>query len=72
MLAGLFLVLNLLPRFVILNPIGPIVRVATAAGPGRPVEENLVLAGCNETGALGRAFQRMRRSLEEAMKMLDA
>jgi protein-histidine pros-kinase len=69
--AGLILALNLLLQFVILNPIGRIVRVATAASLGRPVEENLVLTGRDEIGELSRAFQRMRRSLEEAMKMLD-
>lgn len=70
--AGLMLGLNLLLHFVILNPISRIVRFATAASLGKPVEQDLLPTGRDEIGELGRAFQRMRRSLEEAAKMLGA
>ncbi|NKE45892.1 DUF3365 domain-containing protein [Roseomonas frigidaquae] len=70
--AGLMLGLNLLLHFVILNPISRIVRFATAASLDKPVEQDLLPTGRDEIGELGRAFQRMRRSLEEAAKMLGA
>ncbi|MGX9965597.1 c-type heme family protein [Roseomonas sp. F4] len=69
---GLMVALNLLLHFVILRPMDRIVRIATAVSLGKPVEENFTVTGRDQMGELGRAFQRMRRSLEEAVRMLGA
>jgi protein-histidine pros-kinase len=68
--AGLMLALNLLLHFVVIRPVTRMSRAATAVSLGQPEAEEFVATGRDEIGELGRAFTRMRRSLDQAIKML--
>lgn len=70
---GLMLVLNLLLHLVIIRPITRISAAATAVSLGQDVAPgDFEAKGKDEVGELGRAFTRMRRSLDQAVKMLSA
>ena len=62
--------LNLLLRYLIVRPVMTISAVATQVSLGHSAEE-LRPAGHDEISALSSAFNRMRRSLEHAMAMLE-
>ena len=71
--AGLMLVLNLLLHFVILRPMTRISAAATAVSLGQDVPAgDFEAKGKDEVAELGRAFTRMRRSLDQAVKMLSS
>lgn len=70
---GLMAVLNLLLHFVILRPMMRISTAATAVSLGQEVpEDGFEAKGKDEVAELGRAFTRMRRSLDQAVKMLSS
>lgn len=70
---GLMAVLNLLLHFVILRPMTRISTAATAVSLGQEVpEDGFEAKGKDEVAELGRAFTRMRRSLDQAVKMLSS
>jgi protein-histidine pros-kinase len=73
-LAAVFLVmivvLNLLLQFVIIRPVGRISRLATDVSMGNMDAPELVVRGRDEIASLAEAFNRMRRSLANALKML--
>jgi HAMP domain-containing protein len=70
--AGLMLVLNLLLHLVIIRPMTRISAAATAVSLGQDVPPAaFAVAGRDEVAELGRAFTRMRRSLDQAVKMLS-
>ncbi|MBX9752108.1 MAG: DUF3365 domain-containing protein [Roseococcus sp.] len=70
---GLMLVLNLLLHLVIIRPVTRISAAATAVSLGQDVPAgDFEAKGKDEVAELGRAFTRMRRSLDQAVKMLSA
>jgi protein-histidine pros-kinase len=68
--ACLMLTLNLLLHLVVIRPVARLSSMATAVSLGQPVPDQPVPAGGDEISELARAFARMRRSLETAMRML--
>lgn len=69
---GLMLVLNLLLHWLILKPVTRISAAATAVSLGQEVPADAFAGtGKDEVAELGRAFTRMRRSLDQAVKMLS-
>ncbi len=70
---GIMLMLNLLLQLVVIGPVTRMSRTATAVSLGQSAEaEDFPSAGRDEMSELGRAFTRMRRSLDQAVKMLGA
>jgi HAMP domain-containing protein len=63
-------ILNGLLHYLIIRPVKTISNIATEVSLGREAEE-IKPFGNDEISALGRAFNRMRRSLNQAMQMLD-
>lgn len=71
--AGLMLALNLLLQWVVIGPVNRMSRIATAVSLGRAAQaDDFITTGRDEMSELGRAFTRMRRSLEQAVKMLGS
>jgi protein-histidine pros-kinase len=70
--AGLLVALNVLISFVVIRPITRMAQTATAVSLGQQDAEEFPAQGRDEIAELGRAFTRMRRSLDQAVKMLDA
>jgi protein-histidine pros-kinase len=68
---GLMVALNLLMYLVVIRPVGLMSRTATAVSLGQSDAEEFPAKGRDEIAELGRAFTRMRRSLDQAVKMLD-
>ena len=73
-LAGVFAVMvvlvNLMLHYVIIRPVRAIAAAATAVSLGNMDAPEYVVPGKSEISALAEAFNRMRRSLANAMKML--
>ena len=70
---ALMLVLNLLLHVIIIRPVTRISAAATAISLGQEVPGGVFEAkGRDEVAELGRAFTRMRRSLDQAVKMLSS
>lgn len=67
---GVMLMLNLLLHYIVIGPVTRMSRIATAVSLGQGAEAEDFAAGRDEMGELGRAFTRMRRSLDQAVKML--
>jgi HAMP domain-containing protein len=70
--AGVMVVLNVLLHLAVVRPVVRIARIATDVSLGRADAPEFAAAGRDEIGELGRAFTRMRRSLDQAMRMLGA
>ena len=68
---GLMVALNLLMYLVVIRPVAQMSRTATAVSLGQSDAEEFPAEGRDEIAELGRAFTRMRRSLDQAVKMLD-
>lgn len=75
-LVGVFLVilvlLNILLHFVVVRPVVKMARIATAVSLGDMDAEEYEKKGRDEIAALSAAFNRMRRSLQSAMKLLES
>jgi len=75
-LTGVFLVmlvlLNLLLHYVIIRPVRRISAAATSVSLGQMDAPETVVRGHDEISKLAEAFNRMRRSLANAMKMLES
>lgn len=70
---GIVLMVNLLLHLVVIAPVTRMSRTATAISLGQSSEtEDFDTKGRDEVSELGRAFTRMRRSLDQAVKMLGA
>jgi protein-histidine pros-kinase len=68
---GLMLVLNLLLHAVIIRPVTRMASTATAVSLGQSGDvPDFEIKGRDEIAELGQAFTRMRRSLDQAVKML--
>ncbi len=68
---ALFVMLNLMLHFVVIRPLSNMVRAADAISTGNLTLLDLPVPGKDEVSILARAFNRMRRSLEKAMKMME-
>jgi protein-histidine pros-kinase len=75
-LVAIFLVivaiLNVLLHYVVIKPVMRISRIASAVSLGQMEAEEYVKPGKDEIASLTQSFGRMRRSLERAMKLLEA
>lgn len=69
--ALLFLLLNLLLDRMILSPISRIASMAEAVSLGQPNVPEYAHAGKDQIAALSASFNRMRHSLQEALRLLD-
>jgi protein-histidine pros-kinase len=67
---GLAILLNVLLRLVVLEPLGRMSHVAAEVSLGKPDVPEYVKPGADEIASLSASFNRMRRTVEEAMKML--
>jgi HAMP domain-containing protein len=67
----LLLLVNALAYKLTVRPMRRIVRVADALSRGETTAENFPTRGSTEVTAIGRAFERMRISLEKALKLLE-
>ncbi len=74
-LVGIFLVmgviLNLLLHFIVIKPVRAMSSKADDISMGNLTVEELSVTGSDEISSLGRSFNRMHRSLTNAVKMLD-
>ncbi|RUQ36709.1 MAG: DUF3365 domain-containing protein [Candidatus Competibacteraceae bacterium] len=74
LLGGVFLLLlvllNILLHFVVIRPVVKMASIATDVSMGKPDVPEYVRAGKDEISSLSQSFNRMRLSLENAMKML--
>jgi protein-histidine pros-kinase len=66
-----FLVLNVMLTRIIVRPVAQMARAADQVSVGNFEVAELAEAGRDEIAQLGRAFNRMRRSLQTAMKMIE-
>lgn len=67
----LFLLLNLLLDRIIITPIDRITRMAEAVSLGDANVAEYVRGGSDQIARLSASFNRMRRSLQEALRLLD-
>lgn len=67
----LFIILNLMLSFLIVRPITRMSAVADKISVGETDIEELSEAGDDEVALLAKSFNRMRRSLEKAISMID-
>ena len=67
----LFIILNLMLHFVVVRPLSRMARAADAISTGNLTLLDLPATGKDQVAVLARAFNRMRRSLEKAMKMME-
>jgi protein-histidine pros-kinase len=58
-------------HYVVLKPVKAMSKKADDVSMGKPTEGELMLKGNDEITSLGRSFNRMHRSLDNAVKMLD-
>ena len=74
-LTGVFLVtvllLNLLLRYVIIRPVRAIAAAASEVSLGNMSAPEFPVKGNDEIASLAESFNRMRRSLVNALKMLE-
>ena len=74
-LAGVFallaIILNLMLHFIVIKPLRIVSAKADEVSLGNLNVEELQIKGNDEVASLGRSFNRMHRSLANALKMLD-
>ena len=73
LLGGVFvllLLLNILLHFVVIRPVKRMSEIASEVSMGKPDVPEYVRQGSDEIASLSQSFNRMRLSLENAMKML--
>jgi len=66
----LLLLLNILLHFVVIRPVKRMSEIASEVSMGKPDVPEYVRQGSDEIASLSQSFNRMRLSLENAMKML--
>jgi protein-histidine pros-kinase len=67
----MLIVLQVLLNRYVIAPVNRMARVAEAYSMGEPAPTEFEYKGTDEVASLSRSFNRMRRSLDVAMKMLD-
>lgn len=74
-LVGIFLlagtILNVLLHYIVIKPVRAMSKKADDISLGNLAVEELKVTGSDEISSLGRSFNRMHRSLTNAVKMLD-
>ena len=74
MMAGIFLclliVVNVFLHFMVVRPLSKMQRIANEVSLGKAEVPEYVARGSDEIASLGNSFNRMRRSLESALKLL--
>ena len=74
LLSGVFVLLlvllNILLHFVVIRPVTRMADIANEVSLGKPDVPEYVKPGSDEIASLSQSFNRMRLSLENAMKML--
>lgn len=74
-IAGVFLllavILNFMLHFIVIKPLKKVSAKADEVSMGNLNVEELQISGNDEVASLGRSFNRMHRSLANALKMLD-
>lgn len=68
--ALLLVLLNVLLHYIVIRPVVRMARIATDVSMGKAEVPEYVLHGGDEIASLSQSFQRMRLSLENAMKLL--
>jgi HAMP domain-containing protein len=66
----LFLAMNLLLAFLVVRPVRRLSAIADAVSMGNPDAPELPVGGSDEIAELGKSFNRLRRSVKEAMELL--
>jgi HAMP domain-containing protein len=69
--AAVFLVVNAVLYLLVVRPVRQIARVADQLSLGDTTAEDFPQHGAQEIASVGRSFNRMRKSLEKAMKMIE-
>jgi len=67
----IFVVLNLMLMFIVVNPVRKLARVADEVSLGKIETAEFDIAGKDEIAVLAQSFNRMKKSLAQALKMLD-
>ncbi len=67
-----FIVLNVMLTRIIVRPVAAMSKAADQVSVGNFAVPEFAEAGKDEIAQLGRAFNRMRRSLQAAMKMIES
>jgi HAMP domain-containing protein len=67
----IFIVLNVMLNYVIVKPLAKMSRIADAISTGNMEMPEFEASGKDEIAVLARSFNRLRRSLEKAMKMIE-
>lgn len=67
----LIILLNIMLHYIVLKPVSAMSKKADAVSLGNLTVEELVIKGNDEISSLGRSFNRMHRSLDNAVKLLD-
>ena len=74
-LTGIFIfiiiVLNIMLRAIVIKPVTSMAKISDEISKGNMAADEFREAGKDEIATLGGAFNRMRRSLEKAIKMLE-
>jgi protein-histidine pros-kinase len=74
-LVGVFIILavllNFMLHFIVIRPLKQVSTKADEVSMGSLNVEELIIRGNDEVASLGRSFNRMHRSLDSALKMLD-
>ena len=70
--AVLMVLLNLLLSRLVITPVTQMSKIAEAVSMGDNSQEEYTLESSDEIGSLSKSFNRMRRSLDNAMKMLES
>jgi protein-histidine pros-kinase len=70
-MAGMLMILNLLLHFVVIRPVCRMSRIAHEVSMGKLDTPECVPRGRDEIASLAESFNRMRRSLVNAMQMLN-
>jgi len=69
--AAVFLVVNAVLYYMVVRPVRQIARVADRLSLGDMSAEDFPLGGAGEIASVARAFNRMRKSLEKALRLLE-
>ena len=67
----IFIVLNVMLNYVIVRPLAKMSRIADEISTGNMEIPEFEASGKDEIAVLSRSFNRLRRSLEKAMKMIE-
>jgi protein-histidine pros-kinase len=67
----LLLLINILLRWMVINPVRKMAEITELVSMGDSSQPEYMHAGNDEVASLSQSFNRMRRSLDNAMKMLE-